>query len=68
MLKSINEKPKLSEELQKEGLVVKFYDFFKIFYIMQFILITDVFFDLIVLIDCADYLLTYGNIKMARHR
>ena len=49
-------------------LLLKFYDFFKIFYIMQFILITDVFFDLIVLIDCADYLLTYGNIKMARHR
>ena len=33
---------------------------------MQFISIIDVFFDLVFLIDCADYFLTYGNIKMAR--
>ena len=55
MLKSINEKPKLNEELQKEGIVLKVYDFLKIFYIMQFLLIIDVFFDLVFLIDCADY-------------
>ena len=67
MLKSINEKPKLNEELQKEGIVRKVYDFFKIFYIMQFLLIIDVFFDLVFLIDCADYFLTCGNIKMTRH-
>ena len=66
MLKSINEKPKLNEELLKEGIVLKVYDFFKIFYIMQFLLIIDVFFDLVFLIDCVDYFLTYGNIKMAR--
>ena len=34
---------------------------------MQFILIIDVFFDLVFLIDCADYFLNYNNIKMARH-
>ena len=67
MLKSINEKPKLNEELQKEGIVRKVYDFFKIFYIMQFLLIIDVFFYLVFLIDCAYYFLTCGNIKMTRH-
>ena len=34
---------------------------------MQFILIIDVFFDLVFLINYADYFLTYDNIKMARH-
>ena len=47
-------------------LLLKFYDFFKIFYIMQFISIIDVFFYLVFLIDWVDYFLTYGNIKMAR--
>ena len=35
---------------------------------MQFILIIDVFFDFVFLIDYADYFLTYGNIKMARQK
>ena len=97
MLKSINKKPKLSEELQNEGLdffnensyllilfsffflrfyfsinvvqkLLKFYDFLKIFYMIKFILIIDLFFDLMFLIDCANYFLNYGNIKMARHK
>ena len=33
---------------------------------MQNISIIDVFFDLVFLINCADYFLTYGNIKRAR--
>ena len=37
---------------------------------MQFILIIDIyiFFNLVFLIDCVDYFLTNGNIKMARHK
>ena len=31
---------------------------------MQFILIINIFFDLVFLIDCVDYFLAYGNIKM----
>ena len=33
---------------------------------MQNISIIDLFFDLVFLIDCVDYFLTYGNIKMTR--
>ena len=33
---------------------------------MQNISIIDVFFDFVFLIDCIEYFLTYGNIKMAR--
>ena len=33
---------------------------------MQFILIIDVFFDLVFLINYVDYFLTYSNIKMAK--
>ena len=31
---------------------------------MKFILIIDIIFDLVFLINCANYFLTYGNIKM----
>ena len=41
--------------------------FLNILHNTQFILILDVFFDLVFLIDCVDYFLNYDNIKMARH-